>query len=70
MINYLKYYISFCLILGMSFNSYSQSNLLNAKNPSEIGFEKDDQIDEEFLNTAMLMIKIYYFLQWYGKLLI
>ena len=49
MIRNLKHIITLISLLGLSFYSFSQSNVLNAENPNDIGFQKPSQIDEGFL---------------------
>lgn len=49
MIRNFKHFTTLIFLLGLSFYSFSQSGLLNAENPSDIGFEKPSQSYEEFL---------------------
>ena len=41
MIKNLKYLVTLILLLGFSINCFSQSNLLNAKDPKDIGYETE-----------------------------
>jgi gliding motility associated protien GldN len=45
----LKHITILIFLIGLSINSFSQSNLLNADNPNDIGFQESSQIDEGVL---------------------
>ena len=54
MIRNFKYITTIFFLLGLSFYSFSQSNLLNAKNPSEIGFQNSLESDEGVLEYGFV----------------
>lgn len=54
MIRNFKYITTIFFLLGLSFYSFSQSNLLNAKDPSEIGFQNSSESDEGVLEYGFV----------------
>tara|TARA_B110000211_G_scaffold215187_1_gene257198 strand:- start:120 stop:1460 length:1341 start_codon:yes stop_codon:yes gene_type:complete len=54
MIKNLKYLVTLILLLGFSINCFSQSNLLNAKDPKDIGYETESFEEVDVLEYGFI----------------